>query len=157
MPQNRPLGLRLNDDGTIDLGGPRVASTQRYRTVQANPRVVFVVDDPAPDEPGALEPGMGRGVEIRGIAETLTVQDLPDQLGWQSNEIIRLHLTRGLGGHIDPGEAGRAFARCELTPPHPVEPLPRPREPGKSCRQNTPAGKLRREMLRNASGWTRVR
>lgn len=101
-PQNRPLGFRLNDDGTIDLGGPWVASTQRYRNVQANPRVAFVVDDLTPDEPGAIKPGMGRGVEIRGIAETLTVQDPPGQPGWRSNEIIRIHPKRVLSWHIDP-------------------------------------------------------
>ncbi len=102
-PQNRPLGFRLNDDGTIDLGGPWVASTQRYRNVQANPRVAFVVDDLTPsDEPGAIKPGMGRGVEIRGTAETLTAHDPPGQPGWRSNEIIRIHPKRILSWHIDP-------------------------------------------------------
>lgn len=102
-PQNRPLGFRLNDDGTIDLGGPWVASTLRYRNVQANPRVAFVVDDlTPPDEPGAVKPGMGRGVEIRGTAETLTVHDPPGQPGWRSSEIIRIHPKRILSWHIDP-------------------------------------------------------
>ena len=45
VPQIRPLGFRLNSDGTIDLGGPWNASTQRYRNVLTNPRVAFVVDD----------------------------------------------------------------------------------------------------------------
>ena len=101
-PQVRPLGFRLNPDDTIDIGGPAHASTQRYRNVLANPRVGFVVDDMTPDEPGAVKPGMGRGVEIRGEAETLTVDVPPVNPQWFSNEIIRIHPRRIHSWHIDP-------------------------------------------------------
>ncbi|TQN30233.1 pyridoxamine 5'-phosphate oxidase family protein [Haloactinospora alba] len=101
-PQVRPLGFRCNDDGTIDLGGPWVARTQRYRNVRENPGVGFVVDDLTPDEAGAIRPGMGRGVEIRGTAETLSVDDPPGQPGWRSSDIIRIHPKRILSWHIDP-------------------------------------------------------
>ncbi|MFD9396205.1 PPOX class F420-dependent oxidoreductase [Streptomyces sp. NPDC060000] len=101
-PQVRPLGFRLNQDGTIDLGGPWVASTQRWRNVLANPRVAFVIDDMTPDGPDAIKPGMGRGVEIRGRAETLTVDDPPGPPGMTSPDIIRIHPERIVSWHIDP-------------------------------------------------------
>jgi pyridoxamine 5'-phosphate oxidase family protein len=100
-PQLRPLGFRLNEDGTIDIGGPNLTSTQRYRNVLARPRVSFVVDDMTPDEPEAIKPGMGRGVEIRGRAETLTVEVPPVAPDWFAHEIIRIHPTRVLSWHID--------------------------------------------------------
>ncbi|MEU4550393.1 PPOX class F420-dependent oxidoreductase [Nonomuraea dietziae] len=100
-PHLRPLGFRLNSDGTIDLGGPWVARTQRYRNVQKNPRVSFIVDDMTPDGPEAIKPGMGRGVEIRGRAETLCVDDPPAH---SAPDIIRVHPERVLSWHIDPAE-----------------------------------------------------
>lgn len=103
-PQVRPLGFRLNTDGTIDLGGPWVTSTQRYRNVLANPRVAFVVDDMTPEGPEAIKPGTGRGVEVRGRAETLTVDDPPGAPGWFSYEIIRVRPHRILSWHIDPDD-----------------------------------------------------
>jgi len=104
IPQVRPLGFRLNPDDTIDIGGPRLTSTQRHRNVLANPRVAFVVDDMTPDEPGAVKPGMGRGVEVRGHAETLTVEEPPVAPQWFSHEVIRIHPERILSWHIDPDE-----------------------------------------------------
>lgn len=101
-PQIRPLGFRLNPDGTIDIGGPDHASTQRYRNVLANPRVSFVVDDMTPDEPGAFRPGWGRGVEIRGRAETLTVEIPPVAPEWFSHDIIRIRPARVLSWNLDP-------------------------------------------------------
>ncbi|MGV9309828.1 MULTISPECIES: PPOX class F420-dependent oxidoreductase [unclassified Nonomuraea] len=103
-PHVRPLGFRLNPDGTIDLGGPWVARTQRWRNIQANPRVSFVVDDMTPDGPEAIKPGMGRGVEIRGRAETLAVDNPPGPPGTVAPEIIRIHPKRILSWHIDPAE-----------------------------------------------------
>jgi pyridoxamine 5'-phosphate oxidase family protein len=101
-PQVRPLGFRLNADGTIDIGGPNLPSTQRYRNVLANARVGFVVDDMTPDAPGAIKPGMGRGVEVRGHAETLTVEKPPVNAEWFSHQIIRIHPERIISWHIDP-------------------------------------------------------
>jgi pyridoxamine 5'-phosphate oxidase family protein len=100
--QVRPVGFRLNDDGTIDIGGPNLSASQKYRNVQNNPVVAFVVDDMTPDEPGAVRPGWGRGVEIRGRAETLTVEEPPLAPGFFSNEVIRIHPRRVNSWHIDP-------------------------------------------------------
>ncbi|RCG20741.1 PPOX class F420-dependent oxidoreductase [Streptomyces diacarni] len=100
-PQARPLGFRLNGDGTIDLGGPWLARTQRYRNVLRNPRVSFVVDDLTPNEPGQVKPGMGRGVEIRGLAEATRADIPPVNPAWPQ-DIIRVRPTRILSWHIDP-------------------------------------------------------
>lgn len=102
-PQIRPLGFRLNDDDTIDTGGPHLPSTQRYRNVLDNPQVSLVVDDlPAPGDPGAVRPGTGRGIEIRGTVELLTVEVPPVNPRWFSKEIIRIHPTRVLSWALDP-------------------------------------------------------
>jgi pyridoxamine 5'-phosphate oxidase family protein len=100
--QVRPVGFRLNDDDTIDIGGPKMSASQKYRNVEANPVVAFVVDDMTPDEPGAVKPGWGRGVEIRGHGETLTVEEPPLAPGFFSNEVIRIHPRRVNSWHIDP-------------------------------------------------------
>lgn len=101
-PQVRPLGFRLNSDDTIDLGGPWVARTQRYRNVRRHPRVSFVVDDMTPDRSGEIKPGMGRGVEIRGHAEVLVVDDPPGEGSpMAGRDIIRIHPERVHSWHID--------------------------------------------------------
>ncbi|KAA8885082.1 PPOX class F420-dependent oxidoreductase [Nocardia colli] len=101
-PQIIALGFRLNDDGTIDLGGPNHVATQRYRNILANPKVSLLIDDMTPDEPGAVKPGWGRGVEIRGVVETLTVDVPPVAPEWFSHDIIRIHPRRIRSWHIDP-------------------------------------------------------
>ena len=101
-PNVRPLGFRLNEDGTIDTGGPTLRSTRRYRNVTARPRVGFVVDDMTPDEPGAIKPGMGRGVEVRGWVEITEVEVPPVVPDWFAHTVMRIHPTRVLSWHIDP-------------------------------------------------------
>ena len=100
-PLIAPVGFQLNDDGTIDIGGPNPES-QRYRNVQSNPNVTFAVDDMTPDEPGAVKPGWGRGVIIRGLADVLTVETPPVAPEWFSNKIIRIRPVRIHSWHIDP-------------------------------------------------------
>src|SRR4051794_22131968 len=90
IPQVRPVSFQLNDDGTIDVGGPSHSSSLRWRTLESNPELAFVVDDMPPDEPGAVKPGWGRGIEIRGRAELLTDHAPPAfGDGFFSNEVIR--------------------------------------------------------------------
>ncbi|MET8505615.1 PPOX class F420-dependent oxidoreductase [Streptomyces sp. NPDC004787] len=92
-PQVRPVGFRLNDDGTIDTGGPAMARSRKHRNAQARPGVSVVVDDLAPaDDPVAG--GWGRGVEIRGRAEVLTVDVPPVAPHRFSRDIIRVHPRR---------------------------------------------------------------
>jgi pyridoxamine 5'-phosphate oxidase family protein len=64
--------------------------------------VSFLVDDMTPNGPEAIKPGMGRGVEIRGHAQTLTVDNPPGPQGMTGPEIIRIHPERIISWHIDP-------------------------------------------------------
>ncbi|MFG3293548.1 PPOX class F420-dependent oxidoreductase [Streptomyces sp. NPDC048179] len=108
-PQVRPVGFRLNADGTIDIGGPNLRASQKYRNVQAHPEVSLLVDDMTPDEPGAVKPGWGRGVEIRGHADLLTLDEPPLAPDFFSNDVIRIHPRRIISWHIDPDRpAGHA-------------------------------------------------
>ncbi|GGV25108.1 PPOX class F420-dependent oxidoreductase [Actinomadura cremea] len=101
-PQTRPVGFRLNDDGTIDIGGPDNANSRKYRNVLADPHVSFLVDDlAAPDDPDAVKPGWGRGVEIRGVAEPVKGTMHIGQ-GYFSDDLIRIRPTRVINWHIDP-------------------------------------------------------
>ncbi|QXJ25502.1 PPOX class F420-dependent oxidoreductase [Actinomadura graeca] len=101
-PHVRPVGYRLNGDGTIDIGGPANAASRKYRNVQDDPRVSFLVDDmTAADDPDALRPGWGRGVEVRGRAE-LVKGRMHIGEGFFSDDLIRVHPVRVISWHIDP-------------------------------------------------------
>src|SRR5947199_121112 len=44
-PQNNPVGFFVDAErGTIDIGGHRMGASRKFASVQANPRVSFVVD-----------------------------------------------------------------------------------------------------------------
>jgi pyridoxamine 5'-phosphate oxidase family protein len=105
-PQNHPVALWVDEDaGTIDIGGPTLSDSQKYRNAQADPRVSLVVDDNAPHPVG---PGgqRGRGVEIRGVVEFLRVER-PLMAGF-SNDVLRLHPRRIVAWNIDePGSNRR--------------------------------------------------
>jgi pyridoxamine 5'-phosphate oxidase family protein len=99
-PQVRPVGFRLNDDGTIDIDGPAMARSQKYRNAKAHPDVSVVIDDMAPaDDPVAN--GWGRGVEIRGRAEVLTVDVPPVAPDHFSRDIIRVHPRRVITWNLE--------------------------------------------------------
>ncbi|MCM6776575.1 PPOX class F420-dependent oxidoreductase [Nocardia sp. CDC159] len=100
-PQIVPVGFRLNSDHTIDIGGP-TPTAARYRNVRANPNVSIVIDDMTPDDPSAVKPGWGRGMEIRGVAEVVTVEVAPVAPEWFCDEIIRIRPRRVRSWHIDP-------------------------------------------------------
>ena len=102
VPHVRPLGFRLNPDGTIDIGGPNHRATQRFRNAVVRPDIGLVVDDMTPDEPGAVKPGMGRGVEVRGHAEAVVVDEPPVNPSWFSHDVLRVYPRRVLSWHIDP-------------------------------------------------------
>lgn len=87
-PQNSPTGFRYNAElGTIDIGGLHMGATRKYRNIQANGKVAFVVDDIA-----SLDPYRVRCVEIRGTAEALP--DAPLLRPGLSPELIRIHPQR---------------------------------------------------------------
>jgi pyridoxamine 5'-phosphate oxidase family protein len=111
-PDVVPVGYRLNADGSIDIGGPRLSESRKFRNVAARPRVAFVVDDTVPDGPGPFRPGVGRGLELRGRAEALRgVQPPGLGAGVFSDEVIRIHPDRCVSWHIDPGRPSLAVLR----------------------------------------------
>jgi len=66
-PHVVPTSFRYNADlGTVDVGGLRMATTKKYRDVQANPWAAIVVDDLV-----STDPWRPRMLEIRGRAEAL--------------------------------------------------------------------------------------
>lgn len=64
-PHVVPTTFRLNDDGTLDIGGHGFAGRKKWRDVSVNPWVSLVVDD-------VLPPWQPRMIEIRGQAERRT-------------------------------------------------------------------------------------
>jgi pyridoxamine 5'-phosphate oxidase family protein len=94
-PQTRPVGYRYNAElDTIDIGGFNMAASRKYRNVQVDPRVSFVIDDLA-----GTDPWRPRGIEIRGRAEALPTGGATGE--GLSAEIIRVHPQRVLGWGLD--------------------------------------------------------
>lgn len=105
-PQNHPVTYRVNAaTGTIDIGGPNLSASRKYRNIQADPRVSLVIDDRAPEPVG---PGgqRGRGLEIRGDVEILRVdQSLLDSF---SDDVLRIHPRRIVAWNLEaPGYNNR--------------------------------------------------
>lgn len=66
-PHVVPTSFRYNAElGTVDVGGMHVATTKKYRDVQANPWAAIVIDDVV-----TTDPFTPRMLEIRGRAEAL--------------------------------------------------------------------------------------
>ena len=66
-PHVVPVGFRYNPElDTVDIGGHDFAKRKKYRDVQRNPHVAFVIDDVA-----SVAPWRVRRIEIRGEAEIL--------------------------------------------------------------------------------------
>jgi pyridoxamine 5'-phosphate oxidase family protein len=88
-PHVVPTSFRYNADlGTIDAGGMHVATTKKYRDVQANPWAAIVVDDVV-----STDPFTPRMLEIRGRAEAIADggADLGPGFG---GGFIRIHPTK---------------------------------------------------------------
>jgi pyridoxamine 5'-phosphate oxidase family protein len=96
-PQAHPVALWLNGAaGTIDIGGPELARSQKFRNVQADPRVSLVVDDQAeiPNPIGQT----GRGIEFRGLAEVVVLD--PPLIPGFSSETLRIRPRRIIAWNI---------------------------------------------------------
>jgi pyridoxamine 5'-phosphate oxidase family protein len=85
--------------GTVEIAGFNMAGSAKYRNVQANPKVSFVVDE-------VTEPGIegAHFLELRGVAETVIGTDEPDD--HLAAEIIRIHPRRIIGFNVDPDRPG---------------------------------------------------
>ncbi|ONI81602.1 pyridoxamine 5'-phosphate oxidase [Actinosynnema sp. ALI-1.44] len=107
--QVKPVVYRYNTrTGTIDIGGRRMAASQKFRNVTANGRVGFVVDDVVSPETWQV-----RCVEIRGHAEAITE---PVDSAWEGADvgydgaIIRVHPRRVISfgiENVNPAAAGK--------------------------------------------------
>jgi pyridoxamine 5'-phosphate oxidase family protein len=99
-PQVKPLGFTYNAAlDTIDIGGFNMLGSAKYRNIQANPRVAFVVDE-------VTEEGIegAHFLEIRGVAEAASI---PVQAGdHSSTEIIRIHPRRVIAFNVGPDQPG---------------------------------------------------
>ena len=107
-PQVKPLGFTYNTTlGTIDIAGFNMSGSAKYRNVQANPSVAFVVDD-------VTEESMegAHFLEIRGVAETAV--GAHDPHGHLAPEIIRIHPRRIVSFIVDPHHQG--FAARHVSP-----------------------------------------
>ena len=85
-PHVVPTSFRYNSDlGTLDIGGHHLATTKKYRDVQARPWAAIVVDDLE-----STDPWTPRMLEIRGRAEAVATggADLGPGFG---DSFIRLH------------------------------------------------------------------
>jgi pyridoxamine 5'-phosphate oxidase family protein len=64
-PNVVPVSFRYNAElDTIDIGGYQLASSKKFKNIQRDGRVSFVIDD-------VLPPWEPRGIEVRGVAEAL--------------------------------------------------------------------------------------
>jgi pyridoxamine 5'-phosphate oxidase family protein len=116
-PQINPVAFQLSVDGeSIEIGGPDLRSSQKFRNIEADPRVSFVVDDLAtPEETVGAHGQRGRGVEIRGRAETVTVER-PMMDGF-SHDLIRIRGDRIISWNIEgPGTQARDVRDPRLSP-----------------------------------------
>ena len=96
-PQIHPVAFWLNDGtGTIDIGGPALTRSQKFRNIQADPRVSFVVDDQA-ETPNPIGQ-TGRGIEVRGHAEIATLD--PPLIAAFSKETLRIRPHRIVAWNI---------------------------------------------------------
>jgi pyridoxamine 5'-phosphate oxidase family protein len=103
FPQNNPVGFVINTEmGTVDIGGHAMGASRKFHSVQANPKVSFVVDDIA-----SVQPWRVRGIEIRGEAEALSGAG-PARPGF-SDEIIRIHPKRVRAWGLDERPSARTI------------------------------------------------
>jgi pyridoxamine 5'-phosphate oxidase family protein len=99
-PQVKPLGFSYNAAlGTIDIGGFNMGGSAKYRNIQSNPRVAFVVDEMTEETMEGAH-----FLEIRGTAEAVVGQASAD--GHLAAEIIRIHPRRVLAYNVDPEQPG---------------------------------------------------
>ncbi|HKW73040.1 MAG TPA: PPOX class F420-dependent oxidoreductase [Candidatus Dormibacteraeota bacterium] len=75
-PHVVPVGFRLDVDAeTIEIGGHGLRRSKKWRDLQGNPRIAFVVDDLV-----STTPWTPRGIEVRGRAE-LNEEGGPERFG----------------------------------------------------------------------------
>jgi pyridoxamine 5'-phosphate oxidase family protein len=100
-PQVRPVAFRVDPEtGDIDIPGMRNPSTQKWRNVQRDGRVSFVVDDVLPN------PRQPRALEIRGTAESQPDVLHPSAFPGVQPGVIRIHARKILAYGLEEGMPG---------------------------------------------------
>ena len=85
-PQIHPVLFTVNADvPSIDIIGESLREAQKYHNVRQDPRVTLTVDDPALPLKGVDDREVGRGLQIRGLAE------VAQSSGW---DVIRVRPVR---------------------------------------------------------------
>ncbi len=87
-PNVVPVVFKYNSDlDTIDIHGHQLSSSKKFKNIQRDGRVSFVIDD-------VLPPWEARGIEIRGTAEGLMAEVAAETL-------IRVHASHIIAWGID--------------------------------------------------------
>jgi pyridoxamine 5'-phosphate oxidase family protein len=108
-PNNVPVGFRYNAElDTIDIGGYKLSESKKFKSIQRDSRVSFVVDD-------VLPPWEPRGIEIRGIAESLSGGPNPNMPDHFDAALIRIKPTHIIGWGIDTHPYTRNSRKIALT------------------------------------------
>jgi pyridoxamine 5'-phosphate oxidase family protein len=110
-PHVVPVGFRLGpEDEAIEIGSAGdMRGSKKWRDLEANPRVAFVVDDLE-----RVDPWTPRGLEVRGRAELHEEGGESFGPGWGAAWIRilpRRILAWGIEGHPFSSDAGRRRAR----------------------------------------------
>ncbi len=93
QPHVVPVGFEYNAEfDTIDISGPGLARSKKWRDAGVNPQAAFVVDDPL-----STDPWRPRGLEIRGRLERLAGG------GQFDPELLRMRPVRLVSWGIDTG------------------------------------------------------
>lgn len=112
--QNNPVVYWINSETqTVEIGGRALATTQKFRNLEFNPQVSFVIDDVVSRRPWRV-----RGIEIRGPAVGLYDQPIPPDLVFLSNELIRVYPSRIFTWGIDDEHV--AMTRRSVVQPEPT-------------------------------------
>jgi pyridoxamine 5'-phosphate oxidase family protein len=108
-PHVVPVGYRLaRENDAIEVGGHAISGSKKWRDLQTNPRVAFVIDDLE-----RVDPWTPRGVEVRGRAELHEEGGDSFGSGWDAAWIRILPqriVAWGIEGHAF-SDAGRRNAR----------------------------------------------
>ena len=106
IPQIAPVGFHYDaEQDVIYIGGQYLSRSKKFRNILNNPHVALVIDD-------VLPPWQPRGVEIRGLADTVeTGGNALFGANYPVDEaMIRITPVRIIGWGLDP-EAGWLHAR----------------------------------------------
>jgi pyridoxamine 5'-phosphate oxidase family protein len=106
QPDNSAVGFRLEEDGSILIGGMNVTGTRKWHNLEAgNDRVAFVVDDLL-----STKPWRPRSVRIYGRAELVETEG---QFG--PGKYLRITPDVSWSSGIEPDPGGERFSPRRAT------------------------------------------